>query len=127
MNYLRFKLAQIKAFKTTEFAVIEVEALDESINTSDEVMDRIANAIADWVENTKEGKEMWEENDGEITMRDIADVSDLLNVQLTKEGLKNLRVCFDHEFETDPTRFTLDSNLPVKAPKGFNDPSDILG
>lgn len=126
MNHFRFKLVQFQSFKAGDFAIIEVEALDESIRTSDEVMERICNAIADWVANTDEGKEMWEENDGEITMRDIADVSDVINPQLTKEGLKNLSVFFDHEFETDPQNFTLDSNLPVRAPKGFKDPSGIL-
>lgn len=125
MNYFRFKLNDVQAFKASDFAIVEVEVMDDKVESTNVIMKGICNAVADWVENSKDGKEMWEENDGEITMRDIADVADMLNPYLSKQGLKNLSIHFDHEFQEEPNDFTLNSNLPVRADK-FTDPSDIL-
>ena len=120
MKQFRFKLTRIKSFTASDFAIIEVEALDETIKTTDEVMQRICNAVGAWVEKDREGMDKFDENAGEMNIADIADSMDELQPYLVGQGLKNLGIILDNGMDEDPKGFTMDTNLPNRAP-GLND------
>ncbi len=122
LKHFRFKLSRVEAFKPSEFAIVEVEAMHDSIKTTDDVMQRISNAVAAWIENDKEAADKFDENAGEMNIIDIADFTDELQMYLVPQGLKNLGIILDNDMDEDPKNFTMDTNLPNRAPE-FKDPT----
>ena len=126
-SVFRFKLFRQERFQVCDTAEVVAETTDLSIMNSDQVMERISNAVAKWIENTEEGKSAWDNSGEDFNIADLIDYCEepSLSLELLKEGITRLDIHLEDEVQGSPENFNFDSILPMRAPKGFNNPNDI--
>jgi citrate lyase beta subunit len=117
-----FRLNRYEDEGGTSDVAIVTASTDDGVLVPDTIMERVAKAVARWIENTDEGKKLWEETNGDLNIADIAGVeSSDFTLELLRAGINGFAVQINPAIEPEATRFSFDTVLPLRV-KDFVEP-----
>ena len=79
------------------------------------IMGRISKAVARWIENTEEGKKLWEETNHDLNIADISEYDSNLTLELLRNGINGLAIQVNPATEPEATNFSFDTVLPLRV------------
>lgn len=110
-----FRLNRYEDDGSVSDAAIVTASTDDGETDPNTIMGRISKAVARWIENTEEGKKLWEETNHDLNIADISEHDANLTLELLRNGINGLAIQINPATEPEATNFSFDTVLPLRV------------
>lgn len=110
-----FRLNRYEDDGSVSDVAIVTASTDDGETDPNTIMGRISKAVARWIENTEEGKKLWEETNHDLNIADISEHDSNLTLELLRNGINGLVVQVNPATEPEATNFSFDTVLPLRV------------
>lgn len=110
-----FRLNRYEDDGSVSDVALVTASTDDGETDPNTIMGRISKAVARWVENTEEGKKLWEETNHDLNIADISEHDSNLTLELLRNGINGLAIQVNPATEPEATNFSFDTVLPLRV------------
>lgn len=110
-----FRLNRYEDDGSVSDVAIVTASTDDGETDPNTIMGRISKAVARWIENTEEGKKLWEETNHDLNIADISEYDSNLTLELLRNGINGLAIQVNPATEPEATNFSFDTVLPLRV------------
>ena len=110
-----FRLNRYEDDGSVSNVAIVTASTDDGETDPNTIMGRISKAVARWIENTEEGKKLWEETNHDLNIADISEYDSNLTLELLRNGINGLAIQVNPATEPEATNFSFDTVLPLRV------------
>lgn len=110
-----FRLNRYEDDGSVSDVAIVTASTDDGETDPNTIMGRISKAVARWIENTEEGKKLWEETNHDLNIADISEHDSNLTLELLRNGINGLAIQVNPATEPEATNFSFDTVLPLRV------------
>ena len=110
-----FRLNRYEDDGSVSDVAIVTASTDDGETDPNTIMGRISKAVARWIENTEEGKKLWEETNHDLNIADISEYDSNLTLELLRNGINGLAIQVNPATEPEASNFSFDTVLPLRV------------